>query len=128
MGKCRGVMVVSQRWCNPRRLQLPVPTRACRCDTEEGYCPHQHGRNLSASNSPNAIATVMLGEVGKISPSKSAGGDTGGLQHRHLPEFSTHNHQPDGRSRISPTVGRTHYRQRLSPAPRVHQQNVCSLC
>ena len=101
---------------------------ACRCDTEEGYCPHQHGRNLSTSNSPNAIATVMLGEVGKISPCKSAGGDTGGLQHRHLPEFSTHNHQPDGRSRISPTRDRTHYRQRLSPGPRVHQQNVSSLC
>ena len=26
MGKCGGVMVVSQRACNPRRLQLPVPT------------------------------------------------------------------------------------------------------
>ena len=26
MGKCGGVMVVSQRTCNPRRLQLPVPT------------------------------------------------------------------------------------------------------
>ena len=76
----------------------------------------------------NAIATVMLGEVGKISPSKSAGGDAGGLQHRHLPEFSTHNHQLDGRSRNSPTRDRTHYRQWLSPGPRVHQQNVCSLC
>ena len=76
MGKCGGVMVVSQRSCNPRRLQLPVPTLehvalTLRKDTVP--------INMVAIYRPQTVPmpTVMLGEVGKLSPSKSAGGDTG---------------------------------------------------